>query len=164
MGRREWERKICFRHSQWYCFHNFFLCIIPLRATLLLREKKRATLSFHTVHISHSHPLLLVLWKAMCRGGDKHYLDYLDFSPWHLLSQFIKFVFGWQWEIKHFISIIIPFYPFLLPKLPSQSYFPGLCFCATISTLGSWSRDVYSVIDIKLFNALSQLLSVLGEP
>ena len=139
MGRREWKRKIHFKHSQWYCFHNFFPCLIPLRTTLLLDA-----LSSDTVHFYHSQPLPLVLWKALCRGGDKHYLNYSNFLPWHWLSQFVTFVFGWQWEIKCFISIIIPFYSLLFPNL---LYFLGCVFVQTTFKLGSWSTDVWSFSD-----------------
>lgn len=101
------------------------LCITPLRATFLL-----GTLSSYTVHISHSHPWILALWKALCGGGDTHYLNSRNFSPWLFSLLVYKFVFGQQWKLKHCISIIIPFYSFLHPKFPNQPYLPGLCFCA----------------------------------
>jgi hypothetical protein len=44
-------------------------------------------LSLYSMHFSC---LLLLVGKAMCRGEDKHYLNYQNFSPWHSCSQFIN--------------------------------------------------------------------------
>lgn len=138
MGRGEWE-KICFKRSQRYCSTISF-------CAQLLGEPPVGWCSCFPccAHLSLASAVLRFIESNVWRKRYRlpHLPELSEILTLTLSFPIKKFVLVWQWEIKHFILIIILFYSFLLPKRPKLSFLPGLCFCA-ISKSDSWSIGVY---------------------
>lgn len=130
--KREWEIKMCFKHSRWLLFPQFL-------SVCNSSGNNPYTVCSCSLFLYSAYfllPVTVPCFTKSCVWRGRYYLNSRNFSPWHLLTVY-KFVFGWQRGLKNFISIMVPFYSFCLFMLLNlRENFPVLLKIVLIGIMG----------------------------